>query len=166
MEGVKNKLYLYSSACGLITVAFILKVLSKTGLDNYLSMDIIFLGMILLMLLALSIRQFKLYKIANLILDNEILYVDIVETANIQLKACVSCFGILIGSKVIKYNMGGVDLKEINIDDKYLNISVAKGKKTENIKVLYGNMNKEELHRFIYKFNFETGIMPKLKHSV
>lgn len=162
MNKIQNKLYLYCVISLIILSIFLIKVISNIRFENTLLIDTIYIGLFFIFLFTLTIRQFKLYKIGNLILENKILNFNIIEGESIDIKAYISCFGILIGSKVIKYNMGGVDLKGIDIDDKYLNISFGKENKIDNIKLLYGKMDKNELHRFIFKVNFETGIMPKL----
>ena len=126
---------------------------------------IIFVGLFLL--------EYERYNIAKLILENKIMHVQIAaiqqsiqETDSDILKIdavehIISCFGILLGSKVIKFNINRIELKEIEIDQDYISIVYGKDNENKTIKLLHGIIEKQELHRVIDRFCYETGITPK-----
>lgn len=164
LNGIKNKLYFYFFLLDLVVLRLILIMYENIKLRTILSNNFYFFIFVFIILIVIIFKQYNLYKIANLILENSILSIEIAESEELKFKAYVSCFGILIGSELIKYNIDGIALKEIEIDDKYLYIRFGKGNKIEVFKLLYGEINNEELYKFTNKIKYETGIIPKLRH--
>lgn len=178
LNEIKKGLYFYSSMCVSILLISIIMVDSNINLQNTPTKDLILILIIFIVLAGLGIRQFKLYRIAKLILENQILFIQTAKMKKLKLKRLddkfsvidsgvyISCFGILIDSKVIRYNIDNIKLKEIEIDDKYLYITFGNPINDNSISILYGKMGKEELQSFMKKFNYETGIIPKIKSLV
>ena len=113
--------------------------------------------------ISLSIYEYRKLCLARLITENSILDVQAVEyngEYNYDIKFIISCFGILLGSKVIKFNIDKILLKEVKISKETISIFYGKGSIRSNIKLLHGIKNGNELLRVIEKFRFETGITP------
>ena len=75
----------------------------------------------------------------------------------------ISCFGILMGSKLIKWCDGsGVRLKSVEIGSDYIYMEYgAKNAEIKNIRLLYFKPDDEaELADIVEKFRFKTGIVP------
>lgn len=72
----------------------------------------------------------------------------------------VSCFGILLGSKVIKFNQEGIQLKAVEIGPNYLSIDYGTNIDIQNIRLIYVRPESEGLAQIISKFRYETGIVP------
>lgn len=163
MNVIKKRLYFYSAICCLTLLINLLKTKQ-------------IIPIILLIFLGLLIKELKLYTMAKLILDNVILFIQSarVEENTIDsgyngvqvdgLGIYISCFGILMESKIIKYNIDEIILKSVEIDRKYLYISYGNDKKISQIRIIYGDMSKTERQNFIERFSFETGITPVINN--
>ncbi len=76
----------------------------------------------------------------------------------------VSCFGILLGSKVIKFNQEGIRLKAVEIGRYYLSIDYGIDMDIRNIRLLYARPDSAVLAGIIEKFRYETGVTPTITH--
>lgn len=74
----------------------------------------------------------------------------------------ISCFGILIGAKVIKFNTEGIQLKRVDIGRDFISIRFGKGDRERFIQLLHRAMNESEILDISEKFRRETGIIPKI----
>ena len=79
----------------------------------------------------------------------------------------VSCFGILLGTKIIKFNQGGVRLRNVEIGNDYISFgyeipvdSYGVEKEKQSIRLLYSKPDEDELAGIIEKFREETGVTP------
>lgn len=109
---------------------------------------------------------------ARLIVENQILHIQPVvlrerdsmkeseaefcETAEVF----VSCFGILLGPKIIKFNQEDIRLKAVEIGRYYLSIDYGIDMDIRNIRLLYARPDSGILAGIIEKFRYETGITP------
>jgi hypothetical protein len=73
-----------------------------------------------------------------------------------------SNFGILLDSKIIKFNQGGVWLKDVEIGSDYISLTCSTEGKIWTIRLFHGEIGSEELERIAEKFRFETGVVPKI----
>jgi len=74
----------------------------------------------------------------------------------------VSCFGILIGTQVIKFNRDGVKLKAVEIGKNYISFDYGAGADTHNIRLLYSKPGEDELAELVEEFRKVTGVIPVL----
>ena len=73
----------------------------------------------------------------------------------------VSCFGILLGTKVIEFNRNGIWLKNVDIGHDHISFGYgAPGEETHSIRLLYSKPCEDELAGIIEDFRKETGIVP------
>jgi len=133
---------------------------------------IVFILLISILFLTLFIREYKKFIYAKLIMDNKIIHIQAAEiekkSKKHNLKAAstknmdifISCFGILLGSKVIKFNTQGISLKKIEISNDLIFITYGKEEAYEIIKLLHGVLNEKDLQNIIEQFRHETGIIP------
>ncbi|MFA9423173.1 MAG: hypothetical protein ACERLG_06325, partial [Sedimentibacter sp.] len=63
----------------------------------------------------------------------------------------------------IKYNVGNIILKGVEIDSEYICINYGKGEKNQQSCILHGKISKEEQQQISKRFHYETGITPILK---
>ena len=163
MNVIKRRLYIYSAMCCLTLLISLLRTKHIVPI-------------ILLIFLELLIKEIKQYRMVKLILDNVILFIQSasVEENTIDcgynglpvdgLGIYISCFGILMDSKIIKFNIDDISLKSVKINQRYLYIIFGNDNKISQIRIIYGDMNKEEIQNFIERFNFETGITPVISN--
>jgi len=125
------------------------------------------------LLAALSLQEYKIYKVAELIVENRIMHIKATEIEQQAYGICsflctedleffISCFGILLGSKVIKFNLGGIDLKEVKIGSDFISFVYGTGKEIQSIKLLHGIIGEQELKLITERFRYETGIIPRI----
>jgi hypothetical protein len=73
----------------------------------------------------------------------------------------VSCFGILLGSKIIRFNQDGIWLKTVEIGQDYISFGYgARGEELHIIRLLYSRPGEGALARIIENFRKETGVVP------
>jgi hypothetical protein len=113
---------------------------------------------------------------ARLIVENQILHIQpAVEcvrdsTKESEAESCetvemfVSCFGILLGSKVIKFNQEGIRLKAVEIGRDYLSLDYGRDTDIRSIKLIHSRPGSDVLEGIIEKFRYETGITPTIVH--
>lgn len=112
---------------------------------------------------------------AQLIVENQILHIqpavfhdrdgimkgnEVKSFANIEMY--VSCFGILLGSKIIKFNQEGIRLMVVEIGRDYLSLDYGKDRDLRNIRLIYPRPDSKVLAGIVEKFRYETGIIPKI----
>ena len=73
----------------------------------------------------------------------------------------VSSFGILLGTKVIKFNQNGIWLRNVEIGRDYISFGYgAKYEALQTIRLLYSRPGEDELAGIIENFRKETGVVP------
>lgn len=109
---------------------------------------------------------------ARLIVENQILHIQPAVFRNrdvrkeIEIYPCetvemfVSCFGILLGSKIIKFNQEGIRLKAVEIGRNYLSIDYGTDTDIRNIRLIHARPDSAVLTGIIEKFRYETGVVP------
>lgn len=113
---------------------------------------------------------------ARLIVENQILHIrpavlrerDSVKESDVEscetVEMFVSCFGILLGSKVIKFNQEGIRLKAVEIGRDYLSLDYGRDTDIHNIRLIHSIPDSAILASIIEKFRYETGITATVKH--
>ena len=113
---------------------------------------------------------------AQLIVENQILHIQpavLRERRNMKeseaqpcetVEMFVSCFGILLGSKVIKFNQEGILLKAVEIGRDYLSLDYGRDADIRNIRLIHSSPNITVLESIIEKFRYETGNTPTITH--
>jgi len=113
---------------------------------------------------------------ARLIVENQILHIqpavlrerDSVKESDVEscetVEMFVSCFGILLGSKVIKFNQEGIQLKAVEIGRDYLSLDYGRDMDIRNVRLIYSRPDSTVLAGIIEKFRYETGIIPTITH--
>lgn len=111
---------------------------------------------------------------ARLIVENQILHIQpAVQCQRDSMKkseaeSCeavdmyVSCFGILLGTKVIKFNQEGIQLRAVEIGKDYLSLDYGRDRDIYNIRLIHARPDSTILESIIEKFRYETGITPTI----
>jgi len=117
------------------------------------------------------IREYKKLQTARLIAENQILHIstavisdeadDTEESGNTEtIEAIISYFGILLDSKIIKFNQNGILLKAVEIGRDYVSLSYGTDKRLQTSRLLNTTLNEDELRTISERFRDETGIVP------
>lgn len=146
----------------LITICF----LQKVSLNNTHVVIFLIFESLAILLLFLLVNQCRIYEDAKLVVENtiiKILSVDFKENCDENIEILISCFGILIDSKVIKYNVGNINLISFEINGDYICISYGSKKKIQKTCILHGFISHEEKMKISKQLHYETGILPVIK---
>ena len=130
-----------------------------------------------LLLFTLFILEYRKYKDAMLILDNEIIKIKVAKiehktsqnndsfsTAE-DMDASISCFGVLLDSKVIKFNQDKIILNSVVIQRDSISFVYGSKGVSERLTILHGVMDKEQIQNIVDRFRYETGIVPMVLDS-
>jgi hypothetical protein len=182
MKDIKKSLYLYAGIFILMMIATLL--LLAAGADSFNRLWFLLPLSASALAAVLVIREYSRLKTAKIIIENKILYIQPMaigdlgwdnrgsgridhdlgkDTAGLpaeSIEVFVSCFGILLGSKIIKFNQEGIQLKAVEIGRHYLFIDYGTGMDIRNIRLLYARPDSDVLAGIIEKFRYETGIVP------
>ncbi len=119
----------------------------------------------------LWIREYKRLKAARLIVENQILHLrpavirgkagDAIRLEDIKgIEVYVSYFGILLDTKIIKFNQDGIHLTAVEIGCDFISLTYGMDKQVQNTRLLREAIDRGELEGIAEKFRYETGIVP------
>lgn len=117
-------------------------------------------------LIVILIFEYKKITIINLIIENKIFDIETAkayEDTSGNIVYTVSCFGILLGSRIIKYNIDGIELTKVEISKNFIYFTYGKNAKFEKIKLLH-NLENEESRMIADRIQYELGISPIINY--
>lgn len=173
LNAIQNKMYLFAAASvigGGLSAALFPRSLAVGDTGNA-SIASVILFVIAVYAAGLAFRQSLRLKAAQLITDNQILHINAAEILEVgtgsldageDIEVFISCFGILLNDKIIKFNQEGIQLKSVEIDRVHILLTFGSSKRTRKIRLLYEKMDDEEMMRIVEKFRYETGIVPEI----
>ncbi|MDF2484119.1 MAG: hypothetical protein K0R46_287 [Herbinix sp.] len=141
-------------------------------ITNVFIVIILVLMCTLLLMITLS---YKKIMTAKLIIENRIMHIrqaQIIDEKNCafrlnkklrpDIEVFVSCFGILVDSKIVKFNLDGVTLKSVELSDRYITLTYGTESRSEKIRILHETLTIQEMIRITESFRYETGVTPVL----
>lgn len=172
MQTIKKKLYIFA-AFTFFCVANTLFILTSGIVTAKISFQILLIGAIALSIgmAGLWLREYNKLKIALLIVENHILHIYtavITDSSEVEgksknvkyIEVFVSYFGILLDSRIIKFNQDGIWLKDVEIGCDFISLTYGTDKRVQNMRLLRGAIDPVELEKIVERFQFETGIVP------
>jgi hypothetical protein len=119
----------------------------------------------------LWMQEYKKLKTARLIVENQILHIrpavissragDGTKPEDVKnIEVFVSYFGILLDSKIIKFNQDGIRLKAVEIGCDFISLTYGTNKRVQNTRLLRAAIDTGELEKIVEQFRYETGIEP------
>jgi len=172
MKAIKQRLgvFIAASSMGLLTslLIFLENVLKER--INY-SIGFALVLLYTASLIVILIKEFGRYKTAKLIVDNKIMHIQAVKVEHVigkvnipmmyrDIEVFISCFGILLDARIIKFNASAIKLKAIEIGRELICLSYGTEEITKKIWILHGAISTQELQSYIDRFCYETGIVP------
>ncbi|AEE95506.1 hypothetical protein [Mahella australiensis] len=115
----------------------------------------------------LSIIEYRRLQAARLIIDNQILYICQAKiiAKNRKEKSIdvyISCFGILLDFRLIRFNQNNVYLKSVEISNDFIYLAYGRDDRSQTIQLLHSPIGEGELADVMERFQYETGIIPKM----
>ncbi|NSW92071.1 MAG: hypothetical protein HPY74_15615 [Firmicutes bacterium] len=167
MKTIKRSLYFYTGAFTLLMIISLLFFIAEAQ-SNGLRLP--FLLSLSALAAGLAIREYNRFKAARLILENRILHIrpavidhagkDDADLLSESIEVFVSCFGILMGAKIVKFNQEGIRLKTVEIGLDYISLEYGTDTYTRKIRLLYAKPDSGRLADIAEKFRYETGVVP------
>jgi len=157
------------SGVGVCTILFV--VLRQVHEEH--SYTLLTTALVMMVLLfTFLVRDYRSYQAARLIVENKIMQILIATieegiqtgqdgTSPIRrIEVVISCFGILLDSRVIKFNVNKICLHNVEIGRESISFTYGKAQWTRRICILHGVIDRQELQDYIDRFRYETGVVP------
>lgn len=172
---MKSRLYHLTAAnvLGLsITLFLFFNKVSKN--QGYMDSLLILMVLILTVLCVFLVLEYAKYKDAALILENEIMKIKVAriehETSRnnayipttYYLDASISCFGVLLDTKIIKFNREKISLNSIEIRRDAISFTYSSQGVSEKLTILHGALDKKQIQCIVDRFRYETGVIPRV----
>ena len=164
--------FLMAVTLSILKVVFAFAFCEDSIVLNMIIVSCIIVMVIVLSLITLSCRQVIS---AKLIIDNRIMHIKsaqildqgastqhIKKSGSEDIEVFISCFGILMDTKIIKFNLDGVLLKEVQLSDRYIILGYGRDITEKKIRILHETLTIYEMIRIIESFRYETGVTPVL----
>lgn len=115
-------------------------------------------------------RESKRLEIARLIVDNHLLMIPTAyyhgmdpKQHDLGMDIYISYFGILLGSRIIKFNQDKIALKRMEIRFDALSFIFGNNISEDSIQILWPCPSKEEAEHIAERFHYETGVVPVIR---
>lgn len=172
MKAIKQRLGIFVAASSMGLLTSLLLFLENASMHGiYYSISFAMVLLCTASLIIFLIREIGRYKTAKLIVDNKIMHIQAVKVEHIigkvnipmmyrDIEVFISCFGILLDSRIIEFNASKVKLKAIEIRRELIYLSYGTEEITKKIWILHGTISTQELQSYKDRFSYETGIVP------
>jgi len=115
--------------------------------------------------------EYRKLKMAQLIVENHILHIRpaVISGSDDQesqgedadnIEVFVSYFGILLDTRVIKFNQAGIRLQGVEIGHDFVSLTYGTEKRVQSTRLLRPPFDAAELGGIVERFRYETGIAP------
>jgi len=153
-------------------VFFVVASTTKVATGGQSEWQLLLLALSLVVLTAvMAEREYSHLKAARLIMENQIMHIRpavVQRTDNCadlsspySTTMFVSCFGILLDSRVIIFNQGAVRLWSMEVGQSQVAFKYGTAKEKHMVTLLCKTPDQAEFERISRKFRYETGIIPQ-----
>lgn len=172
MKAIRKRVCFLALATGLGVLVSVLIFFEEATFRQLYTKLFLVAVLMTLLLLSFLIRANRKLKIAKLIIENQILHI---QPARMEVGECgetdvslpidgieafISCFGILLDSKVIKFNLDDIHLKAVEIGREFICLTYGTDEQTQKIRILHETIGNQKLQSIIKRFHYETGVVP------
>ncbi|HOE56313.1 MAG TPA: hypothetical protein PLL98_08565 [Bacillota bacterium] len=175
MKKIRRRLFILAGLCSLGLLASLSIITGNIHSHGFNGNLYAYVSVFLtIFIFALSAREYKRLAFALMIIENRIISIQAAQTEQKSLKGnnviitadtidiYVSCFGILLGSKIIKFNTEDIHLKKIDIGKDFVSIYFGKNENEQYIRLQNRITEDNELANIIERFRHETGVIPNI----
>ncbi len=174
MRAIRKRCLIFAAFTGIILLTGVTLFVFGEAVSD-IRAQILLLGIIIAggIVAGLWIRELRKLKIARLIAENPILHIRTAVISDLSgrevrqevpenTEVIVSYFGILLNTKIIKFNQDGIRLRAVEIGHDFISFTYGTEKSTQIIRLLRPTTEPSELDKIAEKFRYETGITPTL----
>lgn len=163
MKAIRQRRYILATAAGLGILASVLILACGRSTPEIQTQMLLTVSLpASVCMVALWAQNCRKLRIARLIAENQILHIRtaVVSDGADDIEVFVSYFGILLDSRVIKFNQEGTFLKAVEIGRDYISLTYGTDKRVQSTRLLHAAIDDKEVDRIAEKFRHETGIVP------
>jgi len=165
MKRIVLRLKVFGISCIVVMISIALLIYSCNGSthsDRQIVIAVIIINLVSgIFLLIMSYRQYLMLLRARLIIENQLLHIPATNASD-ESKAIdiyFSCFGMLLGDKVIPFDAGNEKLHSMYIDENSVTITYGRENCKKTVELSKYLLADYDLNYFTEKLNFETGVM-------
>lgn len=174
MKSIRQRVQIYGGMAGIGLVVIILLLINTVVQGYPVPGELMLVCAAALIAAGLYVRECSRLRAALLIVENQILHirpvvVDAQERGKKMkgspaetMEVFVSCFGILLDSRIIRFNQEGIHLKAVEIGQGFISFTYGTENQVHNTRLLCARIDKGELTKIIERFRYETGTVPRL----
>lgn len=175
MKAIRKRVCFLALATGLgVLVSILIFLEDATFRQRYTESFLLVAILATVLLFSFLIWVNRQLKTAKLIIENQILHI---QPAQIDAGTCgetdenlpidrievfISCFGILLDSKVIEFNLDDIHLKAVEIGREFICLTYGTDEQTRKMRILHELIENQELNSIVEKFRYETGVIPTI----
>ncbi|MDD2202672.1 MAG: hypothetical protein PHP20_10290 [Firmicutes bacterium] len=172
MKAIRQRSYVFATVAGIgVAVSLLILACTRTVHQRQARMLLTVSLPASACMAALWAQEHRRLKIAQLIVENQILHIrtaTICDTAGDAaepeqaktIDVVVSYFGILLDSRVIKFNQDGIFLKAVEIGPDSITLTYGTDRRVQSARLLHALIDDEQVKRIVEQFRHETGIVP------
>lgn len=167
MKAIRQRRYILATAAGLGILASVLILACGRSMPEIQTQMLLTVSLpASVCMVALWVQNCRKLRIARLIAENQILHIRtaVISDGADDIEAFISYFGILLDSRVIKFNQEDIFLKAVEIGRDYISLTYGTDRRVQSTRLLHEAIDDEEAERIAERFHRETGIIPVI-HS-
>ena len=169
---VKKIAYTFNLMCAfccLLLFSILLLIQSSIHqMKSLLFMAVCLNALLLTILLFILIRQYRLFRSAKLILENQLLHIPAAMIENQReggIDFYFSGFGMLLGDMVIPFDVRERKLSRLTFDEEAIIITYGTECKKRSVRILKTSMTENQVEDFRKKLYYETGIVASIHNE-
>ncbi len=163
LKAIRQRSYIFAAAAGIgVAVSVVILACGRTAPEIRTQILLTVSLPASVCTVALWAQECRKLRIAKLIAENQILHIRaaVISDGVDDIDVFVSYFGILLESRVIKFNQEGTFLKAVEIGPDYISLTYGTDKRVQSTRLLHAAIDDEEVERIAERFRHETGIVP------
>lgn len=172
METIKRRCIVFAAFAAFGILAYVMLLFFK-GAASKIPAPMLPAGVMIAsgILAVFFIRECRKLKTARLIAENPILRIRTAEISSFsafteptkdteKTEVVISYFGILLDTKIIKFNQDGIRLRAVEIGEDFISFTYGSKKRMKNTRLMRPPIDPEAMEKIAESFRYETGIKP------
>ncbi len=116
------------------------------------------------------LHKICIYRFAKMIYENSIFQIESTKESGDMVKSkntgggvvfYISCFGILLDDEIIKFNIDGIQLTKVLIENRFIRFYYSGNGKDGSIRLLHGGLDAKKRNDISARILYETGVRPE-----
>lgn len=172
LKAIRRRTHLFAASAGLgIVLSVLIYACGLLAPEIHTPLSLALSALVSGGMAGLGAREYGRLRAARLIFENHILHIrtavidddagDAAKPGKAEsIEVFVSYFGILLDSRIVKFNQDGILLKAVEIGPDFISLTYGTDKGTRITRLLHAEIRQGELESIVERFRYETGIVP------